>query len=341
MKKMIQKLLCLTLCLCLLLPCLVSCKSEWEREGEKVIGTCGEYEVLYEELRFVTLFYKESFETTYGEGIWDDPTTAEQYREELETVVWEKMLNNYAVLNACEAYKLTKEDFDSKAIQDAVDEQIAEAIEQSGGKKDFREALAESYMTESFMRFTLGVEEMKKELSYVLIDDLGLILDDEETFLNWLEDGNLAYIQHVFIRNDEGDDPKENLALAQSVTEALRESDDPQKALASYIGNGKINEDASNLAPYYVMRDAPKDVITDVALTLSSKGGVSDPVETANGYYVLVRMEYDTSSLLLRTPDLLQTYQAAKLQEEINRYREETSITLNDFGKSLDLLEIR
>ena len=93
--------------------------------------------------------------------------------------------------------------------------------------------------------------------------------------------------------------------------------------------------------PYYVMRDAPKDVITDVALTLSTKGGVSDPVETANGYYVLVRMEYDTGSLLLRTPDLLQTYQAAKLQEEINRYREETSITLNDFGKSLDLLEIR
>ncbi len=341
MKRTIKPILCLILSVCLLLPCLTSCKSEWEKEGLEVIGTCGEYDVLYEELRFVTLFYKASFEATYGEGIWDDPTTAEQYRKELEEVVWEKMLNNYTVLNACAAYKLTRADLEGDAISDAVDELIKEAVELSGGKKAFRDTLADSYMTEHFMRFTLGVEEMKKELSYVLIDDLGMILKDQATFLSWLEDGNLAYIQHIFIRNDKNDDPKENLSLAQSVTKALRESDDLQKTLASYIGNGKVHEDPSNLAPYYVMKDAPKDPITDAALALDSKGGVSDPVETANGYYVLVRMEYATDSLLLRLPDLLQTYQAAKLQEEIEKYREQTSITLNDYGKSLDLLKIR
>ena len=341
MKKKLKLLLCLILSVSMLLPCLVSCKSEWEKEGEKVIGTCGEYDVLYEELRFVTLFYKASFEETYGEGIWDDPTTAEQYRDELEALVWEKMLSNYVVLAACSNYKLTREDLESKAIQDAVDEQIQEAIEACEGKKEFQKTLQESYMTENLMRFMLGVEEMKKELSYVLKDDLGMIMKDQKEFLAWLDDGNVAYVQHVFIRNDAGDDPEANRALAQTVADTLRASDDVQKTLASYIGNGKVHEDPSNLAPYYVMRNAPKDAVSDAALALPRDGAVSDPIESAGGFYVLVRMSYTSDKLLLRIPDLLQTYQAAKLDEEIQRFKEQTSITLNEYGESLDLLKIQ
>ena len=37
-------------------------------EYERVIGTCGTYDVLYEELRWVTLMYKQILDETYGDG---------------------------------------------------------------------------------------------------------------------------------------------------------------------------------------------------------------------------------------------------------------------------------
>ena len=96
-------------------------------QDQKVVGTCAGYDVLYEELRYVTLTYKKMFESTYGEGIWDDPAVAETYRAELEETVKRIMLNNYAVLAACQAHAITAEDFKSDAIQDAVDAEIAAA----------------------------------------------------------------------------------------------------------------------------------------------------------------------------------------------------------------------
>ena len=45
----------------------------------KTVATCNGYDIPYEELRFVTLFYKDSLEGKYGTGIWDDPTTAEEH----------------------------------------------------------------------------------------------------------------------------------------------------------------------------------------------------------------------------------------------------------------------
>ena len=341
MKNKLTRFLCLALCLCILIPCLSSCKSEWDKEGKKVIGTCGEYDVLYEELRFVTLYYKASFEATYGAGIWDDPTTAEQYREELEAVVWDMMLNNYTVLAACANYRMTKADLESQAIQDAVDEQIEEAIEQAGGKKAFREALKESYMTENFMRFSLGVAEMENELYHVLIDDLGVIMKDQTTFLSWLEDVNVAYVQHVFIRNDPADDPEANRALAQSVSDTLKASTDVNKALKSYLKDGKVHEDPSNAAPYYIVRDVYDEKIEKAAFSLKLPGTVSDPVQTEDGYYILVSMEYTSDALWLQIPALLNSYQWAKVEEEVQTFREKTSITLNEYGKSLDLLSIR
>jgi hypothetical protein len=139
----IVKIICLAMALVLLLPTLCACRSKWDKEGEKKIGECAGYDGLFEELRFVTLYYKDSFAATYGEDIWDTPESAEQYREELEAVVWDMMLNNYAVLAACAQYRITKKDLESDAIQNAVNEQISEVIAEEGGKEAFEQMLKE------------------------------------------------------------------------------------------------------------------------------------------------------------------------------------------------------
>ena len=65
-----------------------------DKENKKVIGSVGEYEIPYEQLRFVTMTYKAELDACYGDGnnqngtIWDDAATAEKYRAELEELVY-------------------------------------------------------------------------------------------------------------------------------------------------------------------------------------------------------------------------------------------------------------
>lgn len=337
----IVKIICLAMALVLLLPTLCACRSKWDKEGEKKIGECAGYDVLFEELRFVTLYYKDSFAATYGEDIWDTPESAEQYRDELEEVVWDMMLNNYAVLAACAHYRITKKDLESDAIQNAVNEQISEVIAEEGGKEAFAQMLKEHYMTESFMRFSLAVTQMEHELYYTLTDDLGVIMDDQETFLEWLEDGNCEYVQHLFIRNDPHDDVDANRAIAESARERLLKSLDYEAELKQMLGNAQTHEDTAIMTPYFVVRDAYSEEITSAVFRMSHPGDVSEVVETEDGFYVFVCMEYKTDTLLLQLPSLLHSYQWAKVQEEIDRHREDLEIVLNEYGKSIDLLEIK
>ena len=99
--KKILRIAASVLAIVMLLTAAVSCRSKQEKLEQTVVGTCGGHDVLYEELRYVTLTYKEMFESTYGEGIWDTPESAEKYRAELEETVMAMLCNNYAVLAAC------------------------------------------------------------------------------------------------------------------------------------------------------------------------------------------------------------------------------------------------
>ena len=332
-----KRLLAGVLALLLLLLC--SCSGN--RQDRKVVGSCAGYDVLYEELRYVTLTYKEMFKATYGEEIWDDPATAEQYRAELEETVLRVMLNNYAVLAACAAHAITAEDFESKAIQEAVDERIAEAIEGYGGEKEFAEALQGMHMTEHFLRFCLTVAQLENELKYALID-IDRIENDIDDFMKWIEEGNGVYVQHIFVRNDAGEDPAQNRALAEDVRVQILGGAD----ISDFVGSS-VNDDLQNVAPYYIVRDVYVEALESAALSLDSIGEVSQVVEVEDGYYVLVRMEEsygengENLTLMTKVNALLTSYQWAKVEAYVESYKTDLKIELNEYGKSIDLLAIQ
>ena len=320
---------------------LLLCACSGNKQDMKVVGSCAGYDVLYEELRYVTLTYKEMFEATYGEGIWDDPATAEQYRAELEETVPRVMLNNYAVLAACRANQITAEDFNSKSIQNAVDEQIAEAVDSYGGEEAFAEALREMYMTEHFLRFCLTVAQLENELRYSLID-INRIENDVDAFMNWIEEGNGVYVQHILVRNDAGEDPEQNRAIAEDVRAQLLGG----ASISTFVGSA-LNDDLQNVAPYYVVRDVYVEEIETAAMALDSIGAVSPVVEVEEGYYVLVRMEEsygdngENLSLMAKVTSLLSSYQWAKVEAYVDTFKPDLKIELNEYGKSLDLLAIK
>ncbi len=315
---------------------LLSGCSREDKRMQEVIGTCAGYDVLYEELRYVTLTYKALFENTYGKGIWDDPATAEQYRAELEATVWGVMLNNYTVLAAAKTY-MPDISLDNKTIQQAVDQKVDESIEQYGSKKAYREEMSKLFMTENFLRFCLSVAVLEQELFFVLTDDLGLVENDLNDFRTWLNEDNFVYVQHIFIRNDKGDDPTANLALAEEVRRRLILGED----IGDFIGNLSYNEDTENVAPYFLVRGVYAEELEGAALSLASVGDVSRVADSGEGYYVFQRLEYTSTTLENRLPDLFSSWQWAKMGDIVEASRAELTIELNDYGKSLDLLTIQ
>ncbi|MBR2926377.1 MAG: peptidylprolyl isomerase [Clostridia bacterium] len=330
----------------LALFCLISvlCACGNERQEQKVIGTCAGFDVLYEELRYLTLTYKDIFEDTYGEGIWDNPETAEKYRAELEETVFRLILNNYAALRACQHYmgeEETKKAMKDQDIRASVDAQIQEVKQSYGSKGAFKDAMKENHLTEHFWRFTLTVAQLENELYYVLTDDLGLIEKDHEAFYNWLRDGNSVYVQHIFVENNKGEDKEANRQKAEQIRDTLISSADPAALVLTLANDSNTDEDYYNVDPYYIVRDVYTEEVEEAAFSLSGIGSVSDVVEVETGFYVLVQVADEEPTLLSKTPSLLYSYQWAKLEAIIEGFKSEIQLELNEYGKSIDLLAIR
>jgi len=335
--KYIKKITALLLTLCLIGTALCACSDAQKEQEQKPIGTCVGYDVLYEELRYVTLLCRQNFEAKYGQDVWNNPETAALHREEFEATVWREMRNNYAVLALCQDY-MVESQFEDESITDAVDQQIEEAIEAYGGEDKFEEALQKMNVTENFMRFFLYVSALENELYYIVTDDLGMIYNDENEFADWMEDGNCVYIQHVYIRNDATDDVAANRAKAEEVRRQLIAG---EKTVEEIIGSGGVNEDPQNTAPYYVVRDVYTENFESAAFSLENVGDASEVVETADGFYVLVRMQDTEQIFVSKIPSLLKSYQWAKLEEMVNEKKEGIAIQLNEYGQSIDLLAIQ
>jgi hypothetical protein len=337
MRKIKRMLACL-LALMMLSSLLIACGNDNTEQEQKVIGTCAGYDVLYEELRYVTLSYKEKFEATYGEGLWNNPETAEQYRTKLEETVWGIMRNNYAVLALCGDY-MDADQINSSTITDSVDEQIAQMIEDAyfGNEETYHKDLLATHMTDHFMRFCLKVSALENELYYILTQDLGIIEDDQNRFADWLEDGNCVYVQHIYVRNDKGEDVEANRAKAE---EARRQLMAGEKTVEQMIASA-MNEDLQNTAPYYVVRDVYTEEIEAAAFSLENDGDVSEVVQTPDGFYVLVRMPSTEQTFVSKIPTLLKSYQWAKLEAMVEAKKENLRVELNEYGKTIDLVTMQ
>ncbi|MBQ9784223.1 MAG: hypothetical protein IJW29_09990 [Clostridia bacterium] len=334
-KKIRAVAICLSLCL-LVLP-IMSCAS---CKNKRVVATCGEYDIYYEYLRFVTLNFKDQLESAYGDGnaengtIWDDPKTAAQYKPLLEERVWGLIRDNYAVLMACAEYGIGRDVFDGKEVKKAVDAQMDALKSTYDSYLEYEQALADSYMTEDVFRFHYAIEEMKVRL-YRAMADAGEFIDDEETFHEWLADGNYAYVQHILREVSEGEDAEIERDMAESVRAGLREG---RYDVEWYINN--LNDDLTNVSPYFMVRHAYDDALVDAALALENVGDVSPVIEVDGNFYVLMLQDESEGDLSSQLTTLLSAYQWGVVSEKVADVRDGMKIEMTKFGKKIDLLEI-
>ncbi len=313
-------------------------------QNRKIAAVCNGYEIPYEELRFITCFYKQELEGKYGEGIFDDPNTAESYREELETLVKENLNQNYVVLSA--AAQLGIETSDS-VIDNYVDEQIAALIEECGGKGAYKAFLAEQHMSENYLRFTFSTEFVKSAVHYTLLDKdiYEYRYEDNATeFMQYvLTSGNYVRTLHVYIENADGEDPAVNLGTAQKISDKLQSTamyDERRRLLSEYIGSD-MNDDLSTVTGdgYYFTRGEMIEAYENASFDLQI-GEVSEPVVCGGGNFIIMRLEPEEAYVKNNAQELINGYYGVCLGEYIERFRPVCTVYFTDYGKTLDLLTI-
>ena len=67
----------------------------------------------------------------------------------------------------------------------------------------------------------------------------------------------------------------------------------------------------------------------------------SGVVEYGGGYYVIMRMPIRELDVLMNGEQLLQYYQSAKMGEYQDKIKENMTVELNEYGKSLDLVHLQ
>lgn len=337
----------IALCLCMLI-CLSSvslfcgCKSKADRENQRVVGVCGSFDIPYEELRFVTMLYKQNLADKYGEGIWNDPAATEEHRAELETEVMEHLRENYVILTACRERGL---DTDSNAADNYVEDQIDKMIQESfGGKTSgYRDFLKEQHMTDHYFRFALKVSYMESALFYAMQDggEFAYTKNNLTEFIDYVTTSpDYARIIHVYLRNDEGEDPAANLKEAQNITLALNAVHNPEdrvRVMNQYIGSA-VNDDMDMVTKdgYYFTYGEMNKTYEAAAFALKV-GEVSDPVECSGGYFVLLRLQPDEAYVMANSSTLLTNWQSARMGFVEDSYRPACDVILNEEGASIDL----
>ena len=319
-------------------------------KNKKTIGTSGEYKIPYEQLRFVTMTYKAELDARYGDGnaengtIWDNAATAEEHRAELEELVWGTIREDYAILQACSAHGIDKKVFEGKEIENAVDLMIEQEIARYSSRKEYESFLKEVYATENILRFKYALDEMKYLLRATMKKD-GAFIADEATFEEWLLDGNSAYVQHFLLYHENDEEKEANRAILEDARQKLISG---EWTLRDCIN--RANEDLSNVAPYYLVRNVQKDVFVDAAIALENVGDVSEIIEVEGALYVFVRMEEEPipgvngtieTPLSLKLTQLLSDYQWAIVGDVVEAAKPNVKIELNKYGKGIDLVNMK
>jgi len=335
MKIKVLKICALLLVAVMLCMTFASCSAsrpiKSSKEDLASVGSVGDFSVPYEEFRHVVLNYKLILEEEFGKGIWDNPETAEFYRAELEKRVYKNITINYAVLALCAEVGIHP---DNEIIQEAVQGFVDDTVAECGGRKAYKAALEEYFLTDNLFRFQIAADYCQNELYYVYTSDLGLIESNDEVIYDYIMADNFVRTVHVYVQNDAGDDVEANRRAAEEVRERILGGESINKIIGSSVNE---DYDLTTTDGYYFNRGEKIGEYEEAAFALEV-GSISEVVETYSGFYVIKRLPLDADYVLKNFSTLKYNYQYSELNKFIDEKQSELTFVPNDYCKGLDLV---
>ena len=314
---------------------------ESTEEEAAVIGNIGKYEVKYEELRYLVLNFKKDMALEFGEDIWTDPARAEEYRAELWNRVSEKIVSDYYAVQAMADYYYVGGGAEAmmaeEAVLEAVQEKIEETVDECGSRRKYKQMLSEQYLTDSLLRFYTAAETCATELFFILVQDLGEIESSEEYITNYMHSDDFIRTNHIFIEGK----TEENKALAEQLYSQIKSSDDPEMELILLKGRYCADYTMTTIhGKYFARYTSDYGDEYELAAFELRENRLSNIVEAPDGYYIIIRLPVEEDYLTENYEDFKDDILGSEFNKHLAEYKKDLSFELNDFGKSLDILEI-
>jgi hypothetical protein len=310
-------------------------------EEAAIVGAVGKYEVRYEELRYLVLNFKEDMAKKYGEDIWTDPAKAESYKDELWSLVSEKMVSDYYAVQAMADYYYVGGGaelmMNEKPILNAVQENVELVVDECGGFKKYKEMLASQYLTDNLFRFYSAAEECATELFYILVRDLGVVESSDEYISEYFKSDDFIRTNHIFLSGV----TEENLEKAKALQSQLEASDNKELEMIMLKGIHCADYTMTTTHGKYFARYT-SDYGEDYELAAFDLriNEVSDVVESSDGYYIILRLEPEADYINQNYDTFKDDVLGSEFNKILASYKAELEFSLNDYGKSINILEI-
>ena len=325
---LLKKALAIILLLSMLL--LSSCASakpiNSSEDDLRVVGKVGEYEVLYEELRFLVLTYKKTMIETYGENFFEDPKNIEDAKQ----YIFEAIKYNYAILQMCREVRIER---DEPVILDAVQAKVEETVKELGSRKKYKRYLEENYMTDNLFRFNLSVDILQNELMYVYTNDLRIIETDYDAVYDIIKE-EFIRTQHIYISKSNGKSDTDNKATIEKAYSELLGGADFMSLADKYGEDTELKDEG-----FYILEGYMSEKYENSAFSLGV-GEFSDIIEDEGGFYIIKRLEQDSLYIMMNFETLAERYKNYTFIEMINDTQEALPFIPNEYLNSIDIFAI-
>lgn len=320
--------------------------AEPSEEDIRVVGTMNGTDIYYEELRYVVLNTKDDMKLIYGDSVWDSDESAAEHLPELRDRVKKGIQNDYhAVAAMADFYYPGKSGvmFTEKAITEAVRESINELAKECGGKKEYLASLEENYLTDHLIRYYYTAETCATELVHVLSSDLGEIASTDTEVLDFMHTDGFARTNHVFLKGI----TEENEKTAEKIREALLGSTDLEYEIwlqKTTNRDADTNITTTHGAYFAAGTSDYGDAYEKEAFALKP-GEVSEVVRSISpefeGYFVIVRLPVEDDWIKANFEEMAPDVILSQFNVILREYQDKLDFQFNEYGSSIDLLQIK
>ncbi len=288
------------------------------KEESAAVLAIDEFSVPYEQLRYVVRNYMDS----YGDASFWTEETAAQYADTILEDSFDTLKTQYAILSLAKQYGIERTD---DAIVELVDSQMEAVVAEYGSVSAYTDALAAGHMTDSVYRFFLSVNACSEELYYAMLD-AGDLESDSAVIEEMIRGEEFVRVKQILVKNDEGEDPAENRALAESLRARAAAGEDFDALVNEY---GEDLYMFKNTDGYYICRGVWYHEFEDTAFALKV-GEVSGVIETEAGYSILLRCEKEDAYIDKNLDALCEDYRDACFSLKIEERAAGLTLTTNE-----------
>ncbi len=283
------------------------------------------YGLSYSELRYYLLS-----EAEVRGGIAD--MSAEEAREWVDQTVIPDLLFSRAAASIAQEYEVDLTKTERKALTDY----IAQMKEQDSD--GYRQLLSERFLTDDLYAFiALQDQLISKLLSYYTDEATSPIQASDQVIEACAENGQMIHIKHILIKNDAGEDPEENRALAERLRKELDAGADFDQLMQEYSEDPESEKEPDG---YYIFRYEMDPAFEQAAFALA-EGQLSAvtrvSADSYTGYHIILRQAIDENFVSENINTLRTNYMTSCFYRDLQTRAQQLTVEYSEQYQALDL----